>query len=253
MPSDNTTSTGFTLNTTSAAVWVLEAWDADTTSISLTIDSQNKSSVFYIGLDSRVHQAEEIKGNWRMAPTQNSSVWPPADSPNSEFGATYSIITGEVWLFYISNRTMVSAYRSSDSEWQDAQLVDNLNTTSSDPGIEDSALTTQAKIGVGVGVGLGASAIAGFAVLAVMLKRRRAKEEDKKWQETFRSSTSAHGNGRSTSLPTYDGTTESSNGMYWTPEAHSQPIHELENQIWSHELANTQRHELAPPLRSSNY
>lgn len=253
MPTDNTTSTSFSLNTTSAADWALEAWDADRTSISLTVDSQNKSSVFYIGSDSRLHQVEEVGGQWQMAPAQNSAVWPPADRQNSEFGATYSIKTGEAWLFYISNHTMVSAYRSDDSEWRNAQVVDKVNTTLSDLGTQDGGLTTQAKIGVGVGVALSVTALAGLVVFVVMLKRRQAKDEEKKWQEASWSSTSADGSSRSTTSPRNDGIPGSSSEMHWAAEAHSQPIHELENQVWSHELANTQRHELDLPLRSSGH
>ncbi|KAH7033493.1 uncharacterized protein B0I36DRAFT_109807 [Microdochium trichocladiopsis] len=257
LPSDSTNSTEFALNTTVDASWTLEAWDGNTTSIWYTIDSANKSSIFYIGTDALVHQVEQVGESWRMAPAQNASVWPPADSRNSELGATYSILTGEAWLYYMSGGHMVAAYRSSNSQWEDARVLGKSNVTTAELQSQ-GGLTLQAKIGVGVGIGLGVSAIAGFLLFVVLLRRRQARVDEEKWQASSAKGSSEDGSAESPSSAWGSNWPRSSDGSQspvsvWIPEAHSRPVHELEEQVRTHELADQERISVAIPEKAAQH
>ncbi|KXJ93354.1 hypothetical protein Micbo1qcDRAFT_194562 [Microdochium bolleyi] len=251
-PSDSTNATDIALNTTGAAPWKLDAWDGKASAMGYTIDNRTEggvASIFYIGTDARLHQVEEIAGGWQKVADQNTSFWPVADSGNSDFGSTYDNKTGEVWLYYLSGRNMIAAYRSADRQWHPARILDKSNATVAGPTPQDAAsggLTTQAKIGLGAGIGLGAVAIIGLAVFVMVLRRRRARRDAEKWQEQRPTSqkatsepSSAHSPVSTThegSWPRYSNSSASRNAGAWTAEAHSQPVHELEEQVRPQEL-----------------
>jgi hypothetical protein len=152
----------------------------------VAIDSAYTRTVFYIGSDKKLYEIANLNFQWKLFPNQSASNWPEADDTNAELAVTYNFQSNEAWVFYVSNSSLVQAYRGTDGNW-DAHSV--LPTSANTPGGGDAGggsgsgstdnskapsagLSTGAKAGIGIGVSVGAIG-AGLLGLLFFLRRRR--------------------------------------------------------------------------------
>ncbi|KAI5465083.1 hypothetical protein BGZ63DRAFT_349714 [Mariannaea sp. PMI_226] len=163
----------------------LSFWEPKMESIVMSIDSSASRSVFYIGSDKNLHQIVETGGEWAVAENQSNMSWPTSDAPGANLGLAYNSDTGEVWIYYQSNGSLVQLHQEDSGQWGTPISLPTSSTSSSgdsspsakvedqpekDQLKESSGLSRGAKIGLGVGVSLGVLAT---AVLIFLLMRWR--------------------------------------------------------------------------------
>ncbi|KAH6607015.1 hypothetical protein Trco_003328 [Trichoderma cornu-damae] len=187
IPTNNTLPSKISIDPNVAANFTLPAWNGKPGAIGVAIDSAYTRTVFYVGNDKKLYEAANINYHWTMLPNQSISSWPEADEPNAELAVTYSFDSNEAWVYYMSNGTLLQAYRGTDGNWKGATM---LATSAGTPGGSDAgagagsadgtngtpsaALSTGAKAGIGIGVSVGAIGV-GLLGLFLFLRRRRQR------------------------------------------------------------------------------
>lgn len=171
------------------AKFSLPGWNGKPGGLGVAIDSDFTRSVFWIGTDKKLHEAANINFEWQMMPNQFAQAWPPADEANADLAVTYNFDSSEAWVYYVSNKTVIQAYRGSNGTWSKAIAVPTSTSIpgsgdggsdsgSDDSGDDDSSpstgLSTGAKAGIGIGVSVGAIAV-GLLGLLFFLRRRRQR------------------------------------------------------------------------------
>ncbi|KAL7784315.1 hypothetical protein V8C37DRAFT_406365 [Trichoderma ceciliae] len=196
IPTNNTVPSKISINPNVAAKFTLPAWDGKPGAMGVAIDSAYTRTVFYIGNDKRLYEAANINYQWSLLPNQSTSSWPEADDANAELAVTYNFDSNEAWVYYVSNSSLVQAYRGTDGNWNRHTI---LPTSASTPGGDDvgggsgnnnndgsgsgddnetqtpsAGLSTGAKAGIGIGVSVGAIGV-GLLGLLFFLRRRRQR------------------------------------------------------------------------------
>ncbi|UKZ74542.1 hypothetical protein TrVFT333_002212 [Trichoderma virens FT-333] len=169
----------------------LPAWTGKPGGLGAAVDNSFTRTAFYIGSDKKLYEIASINFVWQMLPNQSASSWPLADDANAELAVTYNQPTNEAWVYYISNSTLVQAYRGTDGTWgKFTVLPTSVSTPGGGSGDGDSGsgsgdddnnnktasagLSTGAKAGIGIGVSVGAIGV-GLLVFLFFLRRRRQR------------------------------------------------------------------------------
>ncbi|KAF5012588.1 hypothetical protein FDECE_1355 [Fusarium decemcellulare] len=189
---NNTKPAKIEVSTTVEPQFDLPAWDPKVESIALAVDSSRDRSIFYIGSDSQLYQVTEEDSKWKLASNQTEKIWPTADNSSAGVAVAYQQSSGETWVYYWSNSSIIQAHRKNSQDWESFTTLHAKGTDSSDDtgvtGGDDSSssddtatdsstssgLSTGAKAGIGVGVSLGAIIAGG---LIFFFLRRRAKSK----------------------------------------------------------------------------
>ncbi|RFU80027.1 hypothetical protein TARUN_2145 [Trichoderma arundinaceum] len=189
IPTNNTAPNKISINPKVAPKFSLPAWDGETKAMGVAIDNLYTRTVFYIGNDRKLYEAANVNFQWGMLPNQSRSVWPLADEANGEMAVTFNFQTNEAWIYYMSNSTLVQAYRGQDGKWTNHTVLPNTTPSNNDDGGSDNdgsnngddnnksqpastGLSTGAKAGIGIGVSVGAIGV-GLLGLLFFLRRRR--------------------------------------------------------------------------------
>ncbi|KAM0257760.1 hypothetical protein ACHAQJ_004211 [Trichoderma viride] len=189
-PTNKTAASKIEINTDVATKFALPAWNGKPGALGVAIDNSFTRTVYYIGTDKKLYEVGNINFQWSVFANQSASSWPEADDANADLAATYNQQTGEAWVYYSSNGSLVQAYRGTNGKWS-AHTV--LPTSASTPGggstgggssntgsgdndnnaqTPSAGLSTGAKAGIGIGVSVGAIGV-GLLGLFFFLRRRR--------------------------------------------------------------------------------
>ncbi|TFA97870.1 hypothetical protein CCMA1212_010400 [Trichoderma ghanense] len=188
-PTNNTAPSKIDINPKVPAKFTLPGWNGKPGGLGVAIDSDFTRTVFWIGTDKKLHEAANINFQWQMMPNQSTHAWPLADDANADLAVTYNFDSSEAWVYYVSNNTIIQAYRGSNGTWSNATAVptstsipgsgDSGSDSGSDAGDDDNSspstgLSTGAKAGIGIGVSVGAIGV-GLLGLLFFLRRRRQR------------------------------------------------------------------------------
>ncbi|KAH9909641.1 hypothetical protein F4778DRAFT_775556 [Xylariomycetidae sp. FL2044] len=253
-PTNDTNPEDITLNTTTTSDWLLEGWDGKPSNIGLTVDSHGSRDIFYIGNDSYLHQITEVGENiWEMAETQGDKIWPRADTPNAPFASTYDFNLNQLWIYCGGMMTQVS-YQS-DYGWLEASTLLKRNETDSMVSQPGSGLSTGVKAGIGIGVGVVGLGLIALGIRLVLLRKRIVKKKGEAESEAAARPNSYPSLAPTCSSGGFEGqwihgqwipTTvyEKVEGKVWGQYSYSansvaapQPVYEMPNQEYSHEIA----------------
>ncbi|KAL6690556.1 hypothetical protein J3F84DRAFT_353216 [Trichoderma pleuroticola] len=169
----------------------LPAWTGKPGGMGAAVDKSNTRTAFYIGSDRRLYEVASINFIWQNMPNQSTAAWPLADEANAELAVTYNQATSEAWVYYVSNSSLIQAYRGSDGSWSNhTVLPTSAGPTGGGSGSDDdgsgsgpggqnphtasSGLSGGAKAGIGIGVSVGAIGI-GLLAFLFFLRRRRQR------------------------------------------------------------------------------
>ncbi|KAL7916632.1 hypothetical protein GGI35DRAFT_466182 [Trichoderma velutinum] len=166
----------------------LPAWTGKPGGLGAAVDKSNTRTAFYIGSDRKLYEVASINFIWQNMPNQSASAWPLADDANAELALTYNQATSEAWIYYVSNSSLVQAYRGSDGTWGNHTVLptsagntgggsgDGDGSGSGDDNSKNasSGLSGGAKAGIGIGVSVGAIGV-GLLGLLFFLRRRRQR------------------------------------------------------------------------------
>jgi hypothetical protein len=176
-----------TVNATAPYNYTLPAWDGNTKSVRVTIDSAFTRYLWYIGNDSALHVADNQNWTWAVRSPQSEKIWPKSDEPNAEIAVAHEFTTSMVRIYYFVQGKLTEV-RYEDGEWHLASAVGTptaavtTEPTDSSPEPtasaeeEETGLSTGAKVGIGVGASLGAIAIGVIIAILVLIRRRKKKE-----------------------------------------------------------------------------
>lgn len=176
---------------TLSAPFQLDTFDANHTGLGVSFDSQGHSSIFYIGTAKVLYQFQEVDGGWQEAAQQDGRTkWPPADNSNADFSVSYDQITNRVWVYYVSNGSLVQTYRSDNTTWEDFTTLP-VSASVVTPTGGSSGLSHGGKIGLGVGLGIGIPILA--ALFAFCFIRNMARSREYKQAEAAAAAAAAGG------------------------------------------------------------
>ncbi|KAL6857320.1 hypothetical protein J3F83DRAFT_751227 [Trichoderma novae-zelandiae] len=188
-PTNNTAPSKIDINPKVPVKFTLPAWNGKPGGLGVAVDKNFTRSLYWIGTDKKLHEAANINFQWQLMPNQSTQAWPLADDANAELAVTYNFDTSEAWVYYVSNSTLIQAYRGSDGNWIKAAVVPTSTSipgsggsspdSGSDSGDDDDGspnpgLSTGAKAGIGIGVSVGAIGV-GLLGLFFFLRRRRQR------------------------------------------------------------------------------
>ncbi|KAK8092550.1 hypothetical protein PG999_014749 [Apiospora kogelbergensis] len=192
----NMTTSGFAFEHDHAVPkWSFDALDPQSAPLGLAFGSREALSVFYVGRDKQLRQVRREQNDdhtfkWSNGTRPGAAAWPLADDPSAHFGVAYNVQADRIWVYYVSNRTMMQLYQPKGGQWRDAVALPKFNaTTSSDEenGGGGGGLSKGAKIGIGVGVGLGVplllAAIAAYVFRHSRNSRRNRAAENAALQD----------------------------------------------------------------------
>ncbi|KAL6796172.1 hypothetical protein GGI42DRAFT_331032 [Trichoderma sp. SZMC 28013] len=169
----------------------LPAWNGKPGGMGAAVDKSNTRTAFYIGSDKRLYEVASINFIWQNMPNQSTAAWPLADDANGELAVTYNQASSEAWVYYVSNSSLIQAYRGSDGTWSNHTVLPTSTGSSGgggssgddgdDSGSGDdnskapsSGLSGGAKAGIGIGVSVGAIGV-GLLGLFFFLRRRKQR------------------------------------------------------------------------------
>ncbi|GAB1311653.1 Fucose-specific lectin [Madurella fahalii] len=248
------------INETAPANFSLPAWDGNTSSIGISIDSQNTRFLWYIGNDNSLYSVANQNSFWSPRANQSNAFWPQADRPNADLAVAYKMRSNNVRIYYMVGGHL-SEIKYEDNLWKGwstvapVPVVDATQPSRPTDSATDAGLSTGAKAGIGVGVSL--SAIALGTIIAVLVLMRRRKQRHQQLPQTEAESVVGSG----TSAPSYGSPTDtwdknaSPAPKYQVHQLDSatrpselgvpQPVYELPNQMYTHELV------AEPPQRAT--
>lgn len=266
------------LDETATVNFTLPAWNGQPKSLGISIDSSYVRNIYYIGTDSALYSARSKDGAWGLNPNQSTAFWPTADEPNAEFGIASEFRSSTVRLYYFVKGQLAEVKFESGSwkAWSAVATPTPIPTNTPSPSGEDDAdntavstgLSTGAKAGVGVGVALGIIALGALGA-AFFLLRKRNKAAVAAAQPPPSAALD-----QPSPVPTYGSPgprPDSAGYKYWEEKnypqqpvyapapvqldtqerpmelAAPQPVYELPDQTYSHELVADSSHRPAVP------
>ncbi|KAJ4317340.1 hypothetical protein N0V84_007397 [Fusarium piperis] len=184
-------------NETDNPEFSLPFWDPDTQAIGHTATRHGLREVYYIGTDKTLYQVRESDtgDGWTLGPNASLSNWPKADKRSGGLAVVSpSKASGEVWIYYWANGTIIQAHKSASGIWDEASPLPS-NVTDSGmahppnkdetphQNVDGSGWSTAVKVGVGVGVSAGALAL-GVLIWFLIRRYRPVPHSDSKIQGT---------------------------------------------------------------------
>ncbi|KAI1438232.1 hypothetical protein GGR50DRAFT_691405 [Xylaria sp. CBS 124048] len=206
----------------------LDAWDGKARSIGLTLDSDAKQRIFYIGLDSKLH-CRFGEGSFSLCTDINASKWPTADTPNAPFATAFDASRNEIWIYYMSGGNLTQVHRSSLDKWEDPIALPPTVVSSAMERGRDENLSKGALAGIGAGASVLTLSLIG---LTICLRRRRMIKAGR-----ARADDSQH----LSPAPVYiSGVPGWAQGGKWIPSSVPSPncnqIHEMSQEALYHEM-----------------
>ncbi|KAL7948164.1 hypothetical protein V8C42DRAFT_316851 [Trichoderma barbatum] len=188
IPTNRTAPSKIGINPNIPPKFTLPAWNGKPGAMGVAIDSAYTRTIFYIGDDKKLYEAANINFQWTMMPNQSTQSWPLADEANAELAVTYSFDSNEAWVYYVSNSSLIQAYRDTTGKWKNYTVLPASSGVSggddgggSGSGDDDAdtkkpstGLSGGAKAGIGIGVSAGAIGV-GLLGLLFFLRRRRQR------------------------------------------------------------------------------
>ncbi|KXX74529.1 Protein crumbs 3 [Madurella mycetomatis] len=245
------------INETVPANFSLPAWDGETSSLGISINSQNTRFLWYIGNDNRLYSVADQNGFWSLRANQSDAFWPLADRPNADLAVAYRMRSNNVRIYYMVDERL-SEIKYEDNLWKAwSTVAPKPSTDATQPSrpagsASDTGLSTGAKVGIGVGVSLGAIALGAIVAILVLMRRRKQTLQ----QLPHAEAESAVGFG--TSPPSYGSPTDTwDKNVSPAPDYQvhqldgatapaelgiAQPMYELPSQTYAHELVAEQPH-----------
>ncbi|KAK5663174.1 hypothetical protein OQA88_6591 [Cercophora sp. LCS_1] len=170
------------INATATVNFTLPAWNGKPGALGVSIDSSYTRSVWYIGNDSALYSVRNKDGAWGLSPNQSTAFWPTADGPNAEFGIASDFRSSMVRLYYFVKGQLAEVKYESGA-WKAWSAVATPTPVSTDtPGSSgpdsseteaaSTGLSTGAKAGVGVGVALGIIALGALGAAFFLIRKR---------------------------------------------------------------------------------
>lgn len=239
------------INETVPANFSLPAWDGETSSLDISIDSRNTRFLWYIGDDNRLYSIADQNGSWNPQANESDAFWPLADRPNADLAVAYRMRSNNVRIYYMVDGRL-SEIKYEDNLWKAwSAVAPKPSTDATQPSTpvdsaSDTGLSTGARVGIGVGVSLGAVALGAIIAVIVLMRRRKQRLQ----QLPHTEAESAVGSG--TSPPSYGSPTDTwDKNVSPAPgyQVHQldgatapaelgivQPMYELPSQTYAHEL-----------------
>ncbi|AEO65695.1 uncharacterized protein THITE_2112937 [Thermothielavioides terrestris NRRL 8126] len=233
------------INETASANFSLPAWDGTTKGIGISIDKAFTRFVWYIGNDGNLYSVANQNYIWALRANQSSAFWPKADDPNAELAVAYDQKSSTVRIYYmVKDRLSEVLYQ--DGVWKawstvaapppQATVSSTTNSTSSaDASTDGSGLSTGAKAGIGVGVSLGAISLGAIIAVIVLVRRKKNQgfEQADEGSTTLGPGTPAPSYGspaaaRASAVPHDQYAWEKSRAAI-TPQPEQQHIHQLDS------------------------
>jgi hypothetical protein len=190
----NTNRDDIALNETATANFTLPAWDGKINSIGISIDKASTRSLWYIGDDNTLHHATNQNLTWTQPPNQPTTLWPRADSPNTDLAVAYNANTSMVRIYYLVNNHLTEL-KYENNTWHPWSAIPTpsppppTQTQTPSPGNpppsnpDDTGLSTGAKAGIGVGIALGAIALGAIIAVLVLARKRSKQQQQQKSEE----------------------------------------------------------------------
>ncbi|KAK7998337.1 hypothetical protein PG989_006377 [Apiospora arundinis] len=163
--------------------WSFDALDPLAAPLGLTFGTGEMMSIFYIGKDKALHQVRREENSdksfrWSNATRPDAKAWPTADDVSAHFGVAYDAQADSIWVYYMSNKTMMQLQQPTAGQWKEAVALPKTQkevNESSGGGGGGGGLSKGAKLGVGIGVGLGVPLLLALIAAYVFYHSRKSR------------------------------------------------------------------------------
>ncbi|CEI60198.1 unnamed protein product [Fusarium venenatum] len=163
--------------------------------LSLTANSNNELSLFYIGEDTSLHEYLGADDGWKKQTHPGARIWPEADHEFGRLATASPPDSDEMWVYYTGKSDVVELHKDKRGIWSNAKmpsLTTATNVKYTPPDTDRSpreketetatdeksakpssgpGLATGVQVGIGVGVGIGVIAL--VVAMWFFLKNRR--------------------------------------------------------------------------------
>ncbi|KAL9570472.1 hypothetical protein ACKAV7_005403 [Fusarium commune] len=181
VPTNNTKPDKIGLDYSHPDPFAINSSNAGTVPLGIASDPDHVLSIFYIGIDKKLHEITETDdGQWRVANGSEDQDWPEAgDDP--DIAVISPMGEEDVWIFYQSDHEVVQLHKKNGTWMKPANVSTKGGNSGGSHGHnmsnkhDDAALTTGAKAGIGAGIAAGA--LLGGAVLFLVFRRRKKAAE----------------------------------------------------------------------------
>ncbi|KAK3330571.1 hypothetical protein B0H66DRAFT_527919 [Apodospora peruviana] len=246
------------INATAQSNFTLAEWTGRPGAVGISIDSKHTRALWYIGNDSRLYSVSSSDSAWRPEPKQSPTLWPLADSPNANLAVTSDYLNSNVRIYYMV-KGQLAEIKFDTGVWKDWSVLPLPNITTLPPSDDSSitGLSQAAKLGLGVGIALGIIAIGALGAALFLLRRKKGVAPADKTISGSSTPTHSPSTNYSSTAPSsgsagYDHYMSEKGSRYPTANTAglhqldsvnhptemlaSEPVYELPEQSYSHEL-----------------